>query len=438
MAEKKSSNVGSASHLGEDQLPRDSHFIFDYTTRRVPIPVFSYMAVADSHAELPKGEPASNMALKILGELLEPAVIAEEELNGEVMEKLIREAFSKINATLIEQAAQQGVQALPVSMTMAITDARRAYIGHVGNNRIYLYHQERLYDLTPTGELSGGPLPPQEESMRLFDVGSGKEENASEGPVGTVSQHLGQEKDVVIGYNEVEIVPSDMLVLCTDGLWKTVSEEEIVDNLQSAMNVQRGASQLTKLAFSRESTDNATLTVWEYVPPGESTGRDQQEAKSARRKESVAEFLIVTLLVLVLCGIFAVGFAFGWRITDAFRKPQKESAQQGSEKAGAEETEEQVREDTSTQPAQDTASVDVSAPRTAIVEGEGVRMRETADPRGKIVGLLRNGQEVTILGEVMGTDSKTWSRAKGTVRASGKDIEGEGYIRNDFLQVSGR
>jgi len=70
---------------------------------------------------------------------------------------------------------------------------------------------------------------------------------------------------------------------------------------------------------------------------------------------------------------------------------------------------------------------------TATVSGSGVRMRSTADPNGAIVGQLKSGEKVVILGDAIGTDGKAWAKVQGTVTASGKDIQGEGYVRNDLL-----
>jgi len=432
VAEAKYGNVGSATHVGESKIPRDAHFIHDYMRRRVPMPVISYMAVADSPKGHPTGDTAARKALALLGNLIEPAVIAEEELNSAYMERLIKDTLSSINASLLAEAGEGGEE---VSLTMIIADARKAYIGHAGNTRVYLFHDERLYDLTPNDDLSF-KAPSAGESPQLFPVTSGEDAPAEPGkaPAGDKSEYLGTSTEVHIGYNEVEIAVGDTLILCTDGIWKNVSEEEVVENLLSAMNIQRSTNQITRLAFSRDSSDNASITAWQYVIPDDTTGVDQRELRSRARKERLAEAMIVTLLVLVLIGIFSVAFAFGWRITDSIRKPEKdaasEAAQVTSEEKDADKEEEKEEEKEEIEEKEETPS---QTPQTVTVEGQGVRMRATPDPRGDIVGLLRDGQEITVLSEVMGADSKTWTKARGIVRSQGEDIEGEGYIRNDFL-----
>ncbi|MDD5748470.1 MAG: protein phosphatase 2C domain-containing protein [Actinomycetota bacterium] len=427
MAQTKPTNIGEASHMGEKKIPLESHFIYDYVFRRVPIPILSYMAIADSEVTHLSKEIASKIALDCLREQIEPAAIAEEECDSRHMEKLIRESLKNVNEKLFNLAQnEENPQTRYASLTFVLASKKRAYIGHVGDGRIYLMHDEKLFDLTPTGELSGSST---EETPTLFSLPAGEEETS--GHPAPFGKYLGETSEILVGYNEVEITPGDVIVLASDGLWKSVPEEEIIENLTNALNVQRSASQLVRLAFSRNSDENATMLAWQYVLPGQEFGLSEHEIQSRERKEKAVDTLLVLLLSLILLAIFSIGVALGWRITDAFRKPQKESRKVENRK------ETTVAE----KKASKQENVENSAPsssgplsiRLAKVKGEGVRMRATADPNGDIVGLVRNGESVEVLGSTIGTDSMTWTKARGKVRSAGKEIEAEGYIRNDFL-----
>jgi serine/threonine protein phosphatase PrpC len=491
LAEPKS-NVGSASHLGETQVVRDSHFIFDYANRRVPLPIVSYLAVADASGDLPPGESPSKRALEMLRDLIEPAVIAEEELHTEFMEGLIRGSLAEINNRLgPNMQAQPPTPGAQVSLTMVIADAGRAYIGHIGTSKVYLLHDDRLFDLVPS---ASAPVPapgaggPSTDAPPLFAGPTGEPEGAApplpgvtgdavppvagaatppppgvaqpQPPVPGVAQppmplvapppvppaaapgaFLGQAPQADIGFNQVDIVPDDVLILCTDGLWKTISDEELVENLLSTASVQRSTSQLTRVAFSRDASDNATMVVWKYV-----TAEDLQAAEGALRpmkaaRSRAAEALLIALLALVLVGIFAVGFAFGWRITDTFRKPAKEASSKAKAKAKAQKAQQSQPQ---TQPAgaeaaqtQGTQPAPAAGyPKNATVKGQGVRMRATPDATGQVVGQLSNGQQVSVQGETPGSDGKTWAKIKATISSGGQQVQSEGYVRSDFLVIS--
>lgn len=275
----EANNVGSASHPGEKQLARDAHFVFDYSHRRVPMPIISYMAVADAPGQ-PAESPARD-ALDLLQEAIEPPMIVEEELNSEHMHAFISEAVSSAGGQ-----PGSGDQQAAVSVTTVIADRKHAYIGNVGTNRVYLLHNERLYDLTPTSELSGSAPAPTDNTLLL--------EAQQEGTPGveTAGGHIIGGSQAAVGYNEVEIVPGDIIILCTDGLYNAVSEEEMVEGMLSTPDVQRCASQLTRLAFSRNPSDNATMTTWQYVAPGES------EVKLSRGKLSLVKVLFLGFMVL--------------------------------------------------------------------------------------------------------------------------------------------
>lgn len=451
MSDTKTGNTGAASHLGENQVPRDAHFIYDYSRRRVPLPIISYMAVADTPLEAPGPRNPARDALDRLRDLIEPAVVAEEELNTESMRALIGENLGRINTELNETEVEEGAQKPLASLTVVIADSRRAYIGHAGTCRVYLLHSGRLYDLTPTvpaeGKATATPAQAGETGMEpLFSMDADEQAAQAAGEpdaTPTAGVYLGQESQAAIGYNEVEIAPGDMIVLVTDGLWSSVKEEELVENLLSAMNVQRSSSQLVRLAFSRNASDNATMAAWQYVLPGQeelTAARDPRGAARAasreRKKARAAEGLLVALLVLVLVGIFAVGFAFGWRITDTFRKPAKQKAKQAAAASDAGKTAAQQ-----TQPSQPESSAPTSAPAApvehpATVNGQGVRMRISPDPKADLVGLLKNGEIVTVLSETIGADGKAWSKVRGTVTDAGRDRQGEGYVRSDLLTAT--
>jgi serine/threonine protein phosphatase PrpC len=498
----EASNVGSASHMGEKQVPRDAHFAYDYTYRRVPIPVTAYMGIADSGAEPSGTENMAKKALELVRSAIEPAVIAEEELNRVYMERLIRESIAGVGKSLFEETARKGTgEPAAVSLTVAVTDKRKAYIGHVGTGRIYLLHMERLYDLTPTGSpatpapsepsppsasappeavmtqepappatvstsgeippsqsLQGGEVAPPpaplagpstpeqpgaprvtEEPPTLFDVpggapagGAGESQFSLPGASGGL---LGQSTEAMIGYNEVEIVPGDVLILCTDGMWKTVNEEEMVESLTTSPNMQRSASQLSRLAFSRDVNENASVISWQYVTPGYMPAGKEREARGAERRSKAFDVLLVALLSLVLIGLFGFGFAFGWRIADAFRKPQKEAAQ-AKRQAAARQAAEKIRKEQEAAKAKQESQKAAAPKQTASVKGDGVRMRSAPDAHATIVGLLVAGQTMTVLQSVTGADGKTWYKCGANVTSSGKDVVAEGFVRNDFLVMN--
>jgi serine/threonine protein phosphatase PrpC len=386
------------------------------------------MAIADTPVEHPEGENASKLALDMLHDLIEPAAITEDELASPHMEGLIRDALAKINSGLLDRARQEKVpETMHVSLSFVVTDGKRAYVGHAGTNKIYLLQDERLYDLTPS---VGLPAAPSSAEPSLFSIPSEGEQQPVEQPPVPSGRLLGQSEYAAIGYNEFEIKPGGVIILVSDGLWKTVAEGEVVEHLLSGVTVQRSVSQLTRLAFSRDPSENATMVAWKHAPSDEVVRKDASEVRVRVRREHAADTLVIALLVIVLAGILAVGFVFGWKITDAFRKPAKESTKTTQTKTTENKTSENKVEE------QSAAQAPQPVTQTAAVTAQSARIRATASPTGQLLGTLLKTQQVTVLGEVTGTDGRAWIRAKATIKSANSSTEVEGFIRKDLVQVT--
>ncbi|MBN1289098.1 MAG: SH3 domain-containing protein [Actinobacteria bacterium] len=455
MAEVTTANIGTSSHLGQNQLTLDGHFVHDYTQKRVSVPFVSYMGIADTLDKETPTELNGKWALGVLQEYLNPAGIAEEEVNGDRIRSLIEEAFQKVNQRLIQECRNRNLdENYKLSMTAVLTSASHAYIGHAGDCRVYLDHDMKLFDVTPCDLCESNTIP-QSETPTLFEVhemtfmpssedGGLNINSIQPGNSKTIQtpakgRYLGESDEVDFGFSQIEIVPEDILILCSDGFHNSIIKEEIAENFHSSGSLERGANQLIRLALSRNSEDNATIAAWRFTIQSTPQVADDgvSEAKIPKTTgEKLLDSLVFVLLGLVLCGILAIGFAFGWRIADAFKQPQEEAAQSAPQP----ESENDAKEESVPEEEESVVlEIDPQAPVTkvAIVDGNGVRMRNAAGTEGSITGTLNDGQEVTLLEEIDGSDGRKWSRISGTVRYQGKDEVKEGYVLSEFLKTVG-
>ena len=72
---------------------------------------------------------------------------------------------------------------------------------------------------------------------------------------------LGAHSEVEVDVDEVGIYPRDMLLLCSDGLTRMVTEPEIAGKLQAETNPTSAAQKLVDLANERGGIDNVTVIV---------------------------------------------------------------------------------------------------------------------------------------------------------------------------------
>ena len=232
----------------------------------------------------------------------------------------------------------------------------------------------------------------------MFPVGKGRpaEAGAAQPVVEIPGTYLGQEAEAAIGYNEVEIVPGDIVVLVTDGLWRSVSKEELVENLLSAMNVQRSSSQLVRLAFSRDACDNATMTAWQYIVGGSAKclrepkavrGRGSREDEDAARPREFSSARAGAGAGGNLRGRLRVRLAHNRHLPQA-RQGEGEAGRAGQESdCTIEPAQVNMRRNPRRSQLRDPPSPSRRRLYTATVNGQGVRMAHHRRPeRRSIVG----------------------------------------------------
>src|SRR5205085_72917 len=72
---------------------------------------------------------------------------------------------------------------------------------------------------------------------------------------------LGREPEVDVELNEVPVQRGDYLLLCSDGLTRTVSDEEMADAIALWRDPQRICNELVEAANRNGGPDNVTVIV---------------------------------------------------------------------------------------------------------------------------------------------------------------------------------
>jgi protein phosphatase len=72
---------------------------------------------------------------------------------------------------------------------------------------------------------------------------------------------LGANPEVDVEMDEISLMPRDVLLFCSDGLTRLVTEPEIAGNLQAETDPHAAAQRLVDLANERGGVDNITVVV---------------------------------------------------------------------------------------------------------------------------------------------------------------------------------
>jgi protein phosphatase len=163
-------------------------------------------------------------------------------------------ANQKIFESAEEHPEQQGMGA---TLTAAWLEDAHLTIAHVGDSRVYLLRNGMLQQLTSDHSLVA-------EQVRRGIITAAEAEQSNLQSV--LLRALGTQPEVEVDSEQVELFPRDILLLCSDGLTRMVTEPEIAGSLQSELDPQRAADRLVALANENGGVDNVSVIVVAFQP----------------------------------------------------------------------------------------------------------------------------------------------------------------------------
>lgn len=153
--------------------------------------------------------------------------------------------------------ARSGTPHMGTTLTMALVQWPVLYVAHVGDTRCYLLHDRKLRRLTTDHNLAQKL---SEDARADFEPPAHLQN--------VLWNSLGATNDLPQPQLcKLELEPSDTLLLCSDGLNKHVSDEQIASILLAPGTSATRAAELVRLANAEGGTDNITAIVCEFVSP---------------------------------------------------------------------------------------------------------------------------------------------------------------------------
>lgn len=143
-------------------------------------------------------------------------------------------------------------QGMGTTMVAAITFQESVVVANIGDSRGYLFHQGELTQLTIDHSLV----------YELVKSGDITEEEALKLPQSNIiTRAIGISPDARIEVNRFKFAPHDQLLLCSDGLFKTVQKEKIRAVLATSLTLDEKCAKLVKMANDAGGPDNITVLI---------------------------------------------------------------------------------------------------------------------------------------------------------------------------------
>jgi len=246
-------SVGKQREHNEDSLLAISSAISG-NSGNVP---FGLYMVADGMGGHQFGEVASNAAVRLIaGNVLRkfhpflfslPTQPIPESVQ-EVLESSVREAHRFVQ----REAPGSGT-----TVTVALVLGEQVTIAHVGDSRAYaIYPDGRVEPITRDHSLV----------KRLEELGHLSQDEATNFPHRNVLiRAVGQGDTIEADVITVPFPQPGYLMLCSDGLWGVVNEQDIYRAVTEAPNLQRACQNLVEAANAAGGPDNISVVLAQLI-----------------------------------------------------------------------------------------------------------------------------------------------------------------------------
>ncbi len=216
-------------------------------------PEFGLFVVADGMGGHHDGEKASSLAARVVArhtssEIYLPMLKREEaDADRPTISEVLRQAVQKANEEVSVAVPEGGT-----TITAAAVIGDLAYIAHVGDSRAYIITQDTIEQVTRDHSLV----------QRLIELDQLTPAEAADHPQRNVLYRaIGQNEHVDVDAITRRLTSNSRLLLCSDGLWNLVPEEEIRNTVIGSPSPQQACETLVKLANARGGPDNISVIL---------------------------------------------------------------------------------------------------------------------------------------------------------------------------------
>jgi protein phosphatase len=268
------------THPGKVRSENQDHFLIAALTKQMMVEGTSLPAEAELKAEPERlaslavvadgvgrgggGEEASRLALQAVSQYVAQSTDAffasyfEGAEDPEVFAQVLSDAAMRCHASLLERAEQDPEKRrFGTTLTLWLGLWPHAYLLQVGDSRCYLYRHDQLTQLTRDQTMAQDLV--DQGVLSVTGAHSTRWAHVLSSAIG------GQEAAPVV--TRVTRDWGTIVLLCSDGLTKHVSDERIAERLANLKSAKQTCEELLQDALDDGGSDNISIIIGRTIKP---------------------------------------------------------------------------------------------------------------------------------------------------------------------------
>ncbi|QSQ19245.1 Stp1/IreP family PP2C-type Ser/Thr phosphatase [Pyxidicoccus parkwayensis] len=247
--------VAGSTHVGMKRNHNEDNFLV--------LPEENLYCVADGMGGHSSGEIASRIAVDELGEFYRLTSKDQDSTWPFKMDKArnydenrLATGIKLANARIFEKASiETKFKGMGTTIVTVHFASDVAYVGHVGDSRVYFFRAGTLKQVTEDHSLLNDYLKAKKLSPEEIENFPHKN---------VIVRALGMKENVQVDVSRVEPQEGDVFLLCSDGLSGMVTDAQMQDILQRTPELDKACGQLIDLANAAGGNDNVTCVLARY------------------------------------------------------------------------------------------------------------------------------------------------------------------------------
>jgi len=201
-------------------------------------------SVKEASKKAPEPEDGSKQKTRKLAET--PVAFAIEDQ--------LKTAIQQANMAIVRYGEKKSAaRGLGSTVTAVLIQNNNAYIANVGDSRTYLLREKKLAPVTRDHSLVARLV--ESNQITADEIYTHPQRNL-------IYRSLGAgHKTVEVDIFHETLLPDDVLLLCSDGLWEMVRQQDLLRLLSEESSPQKICDQLIDLANTNGGEDNITAVV---------------------------------------------------------------------------------------------------------------------------------------------------------------------------------